>query len=74
MLFSTVIAPPGQFFAQRPQPMQPTLQALLTAAPFSLLEHFTAGWLAAGGTPLQEQRLFQLIITPPKPEHEPPAE
>ena len=35
---------------------------------------YTAGWLAAGGTPLQEQRLFQLIITPPKPEHEPPAE
>ena len=35
---------------------------------------FMAGWLAAGGTPLQEQRLFQLIIPPPKPEHEPPAE
>ena len=24
---------------------------------------YTAGWLAAGGSPLQEQRLFQLIIT-----------
>ncbi len=35
---------------------------------------YTAGWLAAGGSPLQEQRLFQRSLTPPHPEQEPPAE
>lgn len=36
-------APAGQFFAQIPQPMQPALQTLVTAAPRSVLEQITAG-------------------------------
>lgn len=35
---------------------------------------YAAGWQAAGGSPPQEERLFQLIITPPKPEPELPTD
>ena len=38
----------GQFLTQMPQPMQPFLQALTTAAPRSLLRQSTAGWGATG--------------------------
>ena len=37
-LFSTVIAPTGQFLAQIPHPIQAVVQAFLAAAPFSLEE------------------------------------